>query len=211
MEKLLKNRVLLITLIFALFGGALPKLLQIDELQSYYTSLTPLLALVVSFFISFMLKAKWSVKWRNKLKAISAVLMVALLVLVYFHTYVYLRSTFRCDDFEGKEGSYVKGDTYTANAKDYMIKNPKRTEDCALVEDFGGTEHKKEVWTSNSINENLLGLISTYVVLVIVLVGFLSMLLEILALNYSKSNAKLAEGNEQKWPKSPDNSPTPAG
>ncbi len=195
MEKLLKARVLVITALFGLFGFALPKLLEMDELQSYYNALTPLLALVVSFLISFMLKAKWSIKLRNTLKMISVLVFVLLLGIVFLHTHLYIKDTFRYSDFEGNVGTYyVKGNVYTARAKQFLSEHPEFESDSELVkEGFGGPEGKNLVWTQESINNNILWLITSYSLLVIILVALLSMILEILVLNYSKSNKKLME------------------
>jgi len=187
MIALLKYRIVFITLLFGAFGSALPALLKIDELQWYYTSLTPLLALLVSFLISFLIKAKWNIQLRNRLKIAAALLFLLLLVAVFFHTRLYLDATFRYKDFTGNEKSYVKGEVYTPLAIEFKKSRPDITSDAVLLyEGFGGPEGKQDVWTQESIDKNILSLIITYCLVVIIFVAALTLLSEILSQRYAK-------------------------
>ena len=87
MIAILKYRVLLITILFGAFGGALSLLLKIEDLKTYYPSLAILIALTVSLLISFLIKAKWNIRLRNQLKAISVVLFILFLAAAVLHTY----------------------------------------------------------------------------------------------------------------------------
>lgn len=192
MTALFKYRILFITGIFAAFGGALKLLLQIDELQTYYSSLAPLLALIVSFLISFLLKAKWTVSLRNKLKIVSIVLFAAVIIVVFFYTRLFIKSTFKFVDYKDQVSYHVKGlkSSYTKLALDYKKTHPEVTSDEKLVAlGFEGPHNKKFIWEEDSINDNLLLLISGYCLLVILIVAELSFIIEIL--NYkSKKREK---------------------
>ncbi|TAL44339.1 MAG: hypothetical protein EPN92_08985 [Chitinophagaceae bacterium] len=193
MGTILQYRVAFITALFAIFGGALTLLLQIDEMETYYRSLAPLLALVVSLFISFMLKMKWSTKARNFLKVIISVLFGLLLIAVYMYTKFFLKATFPFRDSEDKVAYYVKGDkdSYTQVATDFRKKNPGITSDAEMIRmGFEGPHNKRYAWTEESISNNILWLITGYCIVVILFVGAVSFLSEILSLKYPKSTKR---------------------
>ncbi|MBK9984827.1 MAG: hypothetical protein IPP15_21100 [Saprospiraceae bacterium] len=197
MDKTLTIRVALITAMFGLFGGALVKLLKIDELQEYYYALTPLLALIVSFIISFLLNGKRTVKMRNKLRVISVVAFVGLLLMLFFHTRMYLSSTFRAKDFDDTVGFYVKGNdhSYTTVALKFKAEHPSITSDADLItEGFGGPDGKSSAWTQESIDNNILWLITSYSLVIILFVALLTMLLEILTKKESQNPKKIVAG-----------------
>ena len=74
MIALLKYRVLFITLLFTIFGGALSLLLKIDEMESYYPALAALIALSVSLLISLLTKGRWTTSFKNKVKITATLL-----------------------------------------------------------------------------------------------------------------------------------------
>ncbi|MFZ1675786.1 MAG: hypothetical protein WAT91_00855 [Saprospiraceae bacterium] len=194
MDKTLTIRAALITAMFGLFGGALVKLLKIDELQEYYYALTPLLALIVSFIISFLLNGKRTVKMRNKLRVISVVAFVGLLIMLFFHTRMYLSSTFRAKDFDDTVGFYVKGNdhSYTPAALKFKAEHPSITSDADLItEGFGGPDGKSSAWTQESIDNNILWLITSYSLVIILFVAILTMMLEILTKKESQTAKKV--------------------
>ena len=196
MSSFLKFRVAFITALFALFGSALTMLLQIDEMKSYYQSLAPLLALVISLFISFMIKMKWGRKARNLLKVIVSVLLVFLLFAIFFYTRFFLTATFPFSDNSGKVSYYVKGDknSYTKIALDFKEKNPSITSDSELIRNgFEGPHNKRFAWTEESISDNILWLIAGYCIVIILFVGVISLLTEILVLKYPKSTKRVSE------------------
>jgi hypothetical protein len=195
MHTILKYRVVFITALFAVFGSALTLLLEIDEMENYYRSLAPLLALVISLFISFMIKMKWSVKTRNRLKITISVLLGLLLVAVFMYTRFFLKATFPYRDAENKVAYYVRGDknSYTQLAIDFRKKNPAITSDAELIRlGFEGPHNKRYVWTEESISDNVLWLITGYSIIVILFVGMISFLTEILALQYARSTTRVS-------------------
>jgi amino acid transporter len=196
MASLLKFRVVFITLLFGIFGSALTLLLQIDEMESYYRSLAPLLALVISLFISFMIKMKWNIKTRNKLKIIVSVILLMLLISIFFYTRLFLKATFPFRDINDKVAYYVKGnkDSYTQVALDFKAKNPSITSDAELIRNgFEGPHNKRFAWTEESISNNILNLIAGYCIVIILFTGIISLLSEILVLKYPKSTKKTSE------------------
>lgn len=196
MASLLKFRVAFITLFFGIFGSALTLLLQIDEMESYYRALAPLLALVISLFISFMIKMRWNTKTRNKLKIIVSVLLTLLLLSVFFYTRLFLKATFPFRDANDNLAYYVKGDknSYTQLALDFKKNNPAITSDSELIRNgFEGPHNKRFAWTEESISNNILLLIAGYCIVIILFTGIVSLLSEILVLKYPKSTKRSSE------------------
>ena len=160
MVTFLKLRVVFITLLFGLFGGALSYLLKIDEMQSYYPSLAALIALCVILMISFLIKAKC------------------------------INSVFKYRDFNGDVSYYVKGRVYTEAAIKCRKDHPKITSDAAMmVACFESPEEKTEAWTEESINNNIFLLITSYCLVIIFFVGTVSLLTEILASKYTSKKS----------------------
>ena len=192
MIQLLKYRVLFITLLFGLFGGALSLLLKIDEMQAYYPALASLIALCVSLLISFLIKSRWNTHFRNKLKLVATVLFVFFLIAAALHTSYFLNNTFKYEGFGGKTAYYVKGSVYTPAALKCRKDHPVITSDAAMLElCFEGTGGKGQAWTEQSINNNVLTLIVSYCTVILFFVAVVSLLVEILVLKYDKSNKKL--------------------
>ena len=192
MIKLLKYRVLFITLLFGLFGGALSLLLKVDEMQTYYPALAMLIALCISLLISFLIKGKWNTSFRNKLKLTATILFIFFLISAAFHTYYFLNNTFKYAGFDGKEAYYVRGSIYTPAAIKCRQDHPAITSDAGMLEIcFEGTEGKMQAWTEQSINNNIMTLIISYCTVILFFVAVVSLLTEILALKYDKSNKKL--------------------
>lgn len=188
MIAILKYRILLITILFGAFGGALSLLLKVEDMKTYYPSLAILISLAVSLLISFLIKAKWETRFRNKLKLAATVLFVLFLVSSFFHTYLIIDRTFEYREFD-KMSRFVKGD-YSAIASDYKTKHRYQTDEEALYNEFGGTEGIKIYWTKESVNKNIFLLIVTYCCIVLFFVSCISLLIEILSSKYSKSTKK---------------------
>ena len=182
----------MIGVIFGLFGSALSTLLSVKEMSWYYTGLAALIALVVNLLVSFLLRGKWNVRYRNRIKVISIVLFLGLLVTVYMHTKYFLECTFAYEDFE-QVGYYIKGDVYTADALKFKADNPHIVEDGDLVKEGFSLAEKNRVWTPESIRRNTLKLISSYSFCVIFFVGIISILLEVLMGHYGRSMIKSIE------------------
>ncbi len=190
MVAFLKLRVVFITLLFGLFGGALSYLLKIDELQSYYPALAALIALCVSLLISFLIKGRWTVVFRNKIKKMSAILFSLFLIAAFIHTYLFINSVFKYKDFTGEVSYYVKGSVYTEAALKCKKDHPKITSDAAMMYAcFESPEEKTEAWTEESINNNVFMLIVSYCAVILFFVGTVSLLTEILASRYSSKKA----------------------
>lgn len=185
---LLKLRVVLITLLFGLFGGALSLLLNVDELHDYYAGLAALIALCVSLLVSFLIKAKWNVAYRNQLKKVSALLFFLFIIAAFMHTYLFINSVFKYKDFDNNISYYVKGTVYTQAALNCRKDHPTISSDAAMmVNCFESPENKGDAWTEESINNNTVLLIISYCMVIMFFVGTVSLLGEILAARYSKS------------------------
>ncbi|MRG46625.1 hypothetical protein GFS24_15990 [Chitinophaga sp. SYP-B3965] len=178
----LRARVLVVTLLFTIFGQALTKLLKIDEMAAYYESLAPLLALVISLLISLFIKGRKTKTLARNIKIAAGVMFVCLLVAVGFYTQLFIKSTFKFKGFDSNTVSYyVKGskDAYSASALEFKKKHPVITSDDDLIrEGFGGPEHKSKAWTEDSIQQNLLNLILGYCMVVMLFAGIISLLCE---------------------------------
>ena len=189
MVTFLKLRVVFITLLFGLFGGALSYLLKIDEMQSYYSSLAALIV-CVTLMISFLIKAKWTIAFRNKMKKVAALLFSLFLIAALIHTYLFINSVFKYRDFNGDVSYYVKGRVYTEAAIKCRKDHPKITSDAAMmVACFESPEEKTEAWTEESINNNIFLLITSYCLVIIFFVGTVSLLTEILASKYTSKKS----------------------
>jgi energy-coupling factor transporter transmembrane protein EcfT len=207
MVNLIKYRAFLITAIFGLFGGALTSLLNIEELKSTYIGLSLLISLVISLLISFFLKLKWTRKTRDRVKMISLALFLLMLVAMYFFIKTFNNNTFYYKDIVSKKGGYyVKGDELQDNAKSYMeaYQKAKGTELSPeqLIIDKGGPENADQVWRKTSINNNKLGLLVSYSLLVITFVSSVCLLTEVLASRYKKSTEKSIEKTTEEDKKS---------
>lgn len=194
MIKLLQYRAALLAVLFGLFGGAISKLLVIEELTGYYTALASVIALVVNLLVSFMLKGRWSTKLKNNVKKICLFMFIGLVGFLYMHTKYFIEYTFPYADFENNIGYYVKGSEYTRTAKIFKEQHPYIESDGDLVrEGFWSPEEKGKVWTQDSIDKNWLRLILSYSLVVIFFVGLISILIEVLVSQYGKSTEKLLE------------------
>lgn len=194
MIKLLQYKAALIAVLFGLFGSALSKLLDIDEMASYYTALAGLIALIVNLLVSFLLTGRWSRTLKNNVKIICLLLFTALIITLFIHTKYFLECTFAYKDFDEKQSYYVKGDEYSAVALNFKKEHPYIQSDADLIrEGFGSPENKALVWTPESINKNTLSLITSYSLLVIFVVGLISVLLEVLIGHYKKSTTRNIE------------------
>lgn len=190
MIAILKYRVLLITILFGAFGGALSLLLKIEDLKTYYPSLAILIALTVSLLISFLIKAKWNIRLRNQLKAISVVLFILFLAAAVLHTYYIIDRTFEYREFD-EVNRYVKG-SYSSLAHDYKKKYPNLSDEEILYERLGGTSAIDVYWTKESINKNIFSLIITYCCIVLFFVACISLILEVIGSRYKKTKKKVA-------------------
>lgn len=189
---LLKYRAIFIGLLFGLFGGALTKLLAIDELAFYYTALASIIAIVVNLMVSFMLKGKWNTHVKYSVKAVCIFLFLALIIALYSHTNYFLRGTFPYRDFEDQVSYYIKGNEYTPIAKKFIEENPYIQSDEDLIrEGFGSPDEKDKVWTQASINSNWMKLLTSYSLVIMFFVALVSILLEILISKYGKSTKKI--------------------
>ena len=188
MISILKYRVIFITLLFAIFGQALTRLLEVDEMKAYYQSLAPLLALAVSLLLAFIIKGKWTQKTRNILKIAASVLFGFLLIGVFMYTRLFLKATFQFRDVKGNVAYYVKGDSksYTQPALEFKKNNPNISSDSEMIRmGFEGPHNKRYAWTEDSISDNILWLITGYCLVVLLFAGLVSLLTEILSLRYS--------------------------
>lgn len=189
---LLKYRAIFIGLLFGLFGGALTKLLAIDELAFYYTALASIIAIVVNLMVSFMLKGKWNTHVKYSVKAVCIFLFLALIIALYSHTNYFLRGTFPYRDFEDQVSYYIKGNEYTPIAIKFIEENPYIQSDEDLIrEGFGSPDEKDKVWTQASINSNWMKLLTSYSLVIMFFVALVSILLEILINKYGKSTKKI--------------------
>lgn len=194
MIKLLKYRAALLTVMFGLFGGAISKLLVIDEMTGYYTALASIIALVVNLLVSFLLKGRWNTRLKNNIKIICFALFIALVGFLYMHTKYFIENTFPYSDFENNVSYHVKGSEYTLAAKKFKAEHQYIESDADLVrEGFGSPEEKGKVWTQESIDKNWLRLVLSYSLIVIFFVGLVSVLIEVLISQYGKSTEKLLE------------------
>lgn len=194
MIKLLQYKAALIGVLFGLFGGGLSKLLDIDEMASYYPAVTGIIALIVNLLVSFLLTGRWSRALKNNVKIICLLLFTALTITLFVHTQYFLKCTFPYNDYSQKQSYYVKGDQYSTAAIKFKKEHPYIQSDSDLVrEGFGSPENKGLVWTPESINKNTLSLITSYSILVIFVVGLTSVLLEVLIGHYKKSTTRNIE------------------
>lgn len=190
MINLLKYRAGLIAVMFGLFGGALSKLLEIDEMTKFYTALSSLIGLVISLLVSFLLKGKWSNHLKNNLKIISIILFAGLILTAYLHTKYFMECTFSYPNYDGSTSYYVKGYEYTPLAQKYKASHPEIKSDTDLIYIGFSPAEIDMVWTQESIQENLLKLITSYSLLVIFFVSIVSLLMEVLIVHYSASTSK---------------------
>lgn len=199
MIKLLQYRAALLTVLFGLFGGAISKLLVIEEMTWYYTSLASIIALVVNLLVSFLLKGRWNKTRKNYIKVTSVLFFIALITTLFLHTKYFIEGTFPYKGYDDKVSYYVKGNEYTSIAKQFKGERPDIESDADLIrEGFGSPAEKDKVWTAQSINANMLKLISTYSLIIIFFVSLISMLIEVLMGPYGKSTGKSIESIDGK-------------
>ncbi len=185
---LLKSRVAQVTLLFGVFGGALGKLLKIDEMEGYYMGLTSLVALVISLLISFLLKGRWSLKTKRTLQVVLAVASVLFIAAALFHTYVFLNKTYPYRTPGGQSAVYlVKGEKLSLEGMALKKKYVNQTENEILFYHLGGPNQKAHLWEQAEINTNTFLLIASYVLLVVFFSATTFALLEILAIKYGGS------------------------
>lgn len=188
MVSFLKYRVVFITLLFSLFGGALSLLLKIDEMQTYYPALAALIALSVSLLVSLLTKGKWTTSFRKKIKVAATVLFLLFLATIAFHTYYFINNTFKFVNFGGKVAYHVKGSTYTDAALRCRADHPSEiTSDAKMLElCFEGLPGKTDAWPEDSIKQNVFKLIASYSVVILFFVATISLLTEVLASKYTR-------------------------
>jgi len=194
MLKLLKSRVVLVTALFAAFGGALSKLLKIDEMEGYYVALTSLIALLTTLLISFLLKGVWSKKRKKTLQIILSITSVLFIISALYHTNVFLTKTISYHHPKDRPASYlVKGKNYSVEGVRRKALYPDYNDDEILYQALGGPTGKTHLWDQSDINANTFALITSYVLLVIFFSGSTFALLEILSSQYAKSTARNIE------------------
>jgi len=188
MIAILKYRIILITLLFSAFGGALSLLLKIEDLKTYYPSLAALIAFTVSLLISFLIKARWNIHFRNQLKGYAVGLFILFLAAAALHTYYIIDRSFEYREFD-QVNRYVKG-SYSPLAYEYKKKYPNLTDEEILYEHLGGPSAINVYWTKESINKNIFSLIITYCCIVLFFVACISLVLEVIASRYKKQKKK---------------------
>lgn len=194
MIKFLQYRAALLTVLFGLFGGALSKLLVIDDFTWLYPAIASLIALTVSLMVSFLLKGRWSKKLKNNIKIACIILFVAFLTTLFLHTKFFIETTFASSDYDGEVTYHVKGNEYTSAAMEFKQSHSYIESDDDLVrEGFGLEDGKDKVWTKESIVKNQVKLISTYILTTMFFVALISILIEVLMGQYGKSTRKTIE------------------
>jgi hypothetical protein len=177
--EILNNRVTYITLIFGAFGGALSLLLKIEELKTYYPSLSILIALLVSLLVSLLIKGKRGPKVRNRFKIAALVLFVLFLICAIQHTRYIINKSFEYHEFD-ETNRYVKGiysDSGLATKKRY----PSLNDEQILYQKMGGADGIKIFWTPVSVDNNIFLLVVSYCGIVLFFVASITFFLELLA------------------------------
>ncbi len=190
MLSILKSRVVLVTALFAAFGGGLSLLLKIDEMQSYYIALSSLVAFLISLLLSFLLRGTFKKKQKQMLKIILSVGFVCFIVAALYHTNLFLNATSPYRFPPGTTSYLVRADDYSINGKTYKGKYPSLADDQILYMHLGGSGGKTFLWEQRDINSNTFKLITSYIILLIFFAGTVFALLEILALYYAPSVRK---------------------
>jgi len=163
MKFILRYRILVLTVFFAVLGLGLSLILKFGEFKWYYLAGTPVLALVIGLLSNFFTDTEWNKKIREKATLVSLVLSVLFLVSLIIHLLVFNKSTFRYKDVKHVVRTYIKGNEYTETAEKYKKENPHLTSDVDLLyEGFGGTESRGYVWTQSSISRSTIQLIISY-------------------------------------------------
>ena len=135
---------------------------------------------------------------KNHTKVACVLIFVVLIATVFLHTKFFIEGTFAYAGYDDQVSYYVKGDEYTAVARKFKEEHPFIESDSDLIhEGFGSPAEKGKVWTKESIQKNMLRLISTYSLIVIFLVSLISILIEVLMGRYAKSTEKTIEAVEK--------------
>ncbi|SRR6266542_821250 len=187
MINILKSRVTIVTILFAAFGGALSKLLPIDEMEGYYIPLTTLVAFFISLLISFLLKGSWNIKKRKILQIILVGGFICFIASSLYHTYLLINKTIPYRFPKGNVTYLVKGNRYTDTGNKYHNSLPYLSDAQILHDTLGGAEQKVALWEQKEIDSNTFALITSYVFLVIFFSASVFALLEILHTHYPKS------------------------
>ncbi len=191
MLSILKSRVVLVTTLFAVFGGGLSILLKIDEMQSYYVALSSLVALLISLLLSFLLKGTVKKKQKQMLKIILSAGFLCFIISALYHTNLFLNATIPYHYPQGSKVSYlVKGENYSNVGKEFRDQYPKLADDQIMYMHLGGPRGKIQLWEQRDINANTFKLITSYIILLIFFAGSVFALLEILTLYQSASVKK---------------------
>lgn len=194
MIKFLQYRAAFLTVLFGLFGGAVSKLLVIDDFTWFFPAVASLIALTVNLLVSFLMKGRWEKKLKNHIKITCVLLFIAFMTSMFFYTKFIIEDTFATLDFDGKVTYHVKGDIYTDAALEFKKKFPYIESDDDLVrEGFGLVGGKNKVWKSESIKKNQFKIGFTYILTIMFFVALISILIEVLMGVYGKSTRKTIE------------------
>ncbi len=187
---LLKSRVVLVTFLFAAFGGALTLLLKIDEMQRYYIALSSLVALLMSLLLSFLLKGMVKKKQKLILKAVLSAGFICFIGSALYHTNLFLNATIPYRYPVGSTSYLVKANAYSKQGEKFREKYPSLADDQLLYMHLGGAPGKTFLWEQRDINANTFKLITSYIILLVFFAGSVFALLEILVMYYAPSLAK---------------------
>ncbi|RTL60263.1 MAG: hypothetical protein EKK37_05345 [Sphingobacteriales bacterium] len=191
MLSILKSRVILVTALFGVFGGALSLLLKIDEMQRYYVALSMLVAFLISLLLSFLLKGSLKGRMKQTLKIILSVGFVLFIVSALYHTKIFLEKTMAYHYPAGSRTSYlVKANNYSEDGKKRKALNAAMTDEELLYQQLGGPGGKRHLWDSGEIDSNTFSLITSYIILIIFFSGSVFALLEILSLTNASNLAR---------------------
>jgi hypothetical protein len=198
MNKLLLARATFISALFALFGGVLSSLYNIDDVRtSTYVSMAGIFSFMTSLLVSFLLSGKWTLKAKR-----IYIFLLPLLILLSFAGFVWYEKVFDNYSFPytpysigadslpqaGSRLRLLRSDQYTDTVKKIIIDNHYSNEsdlDSSLIDDWaGGFPYRDKLWVKGAISGVKIYLMTIYISLIMALTIIISLLIEILSKKY---------------------------
>lgn len=209
--KFINAQALIVTAIFALFGGALTNFLGIPELTLRYMSIASLLGLVLILLINLLLKVSKKASVKLILKIIAILLFVGLVISFFRYDRIFGDATFEYTDIDSIKTNFIKGTEkgLQQSASEFLERfikdNGRIPTDHELLDNAGGIYEKAginniaKVWTPASILSNKRLLIQSYILMAMLFLASIYFITEVI-LNFYKERKKRAPTSKKILP-----------
>ncbi len=183
---LLKYRVVVPAICFAITGWLINKFTGVKSLQLPYFFLLLFTPLIISLIVSAFLKSRLSDMLRSKYQRMAAISVICFFIALMIYIYFYQQHTYVYKGFGSKNSTYVKGSNYTLLADTLKMAHPRMTDADLLKKYLGGPGEAFRLWTESSLASARFFLILLFACMVIFASCGIAILLELIYFKYKR-------------------------